>query len=143
MGADRHLNELGTNFWGPSLCPDPRHHQTLCTVRPILMDVQSPIPCSLHGQAYSLATLRKRSFYYIGYQNEKSRTPPFKLTKMFQNQTFSVCFTMGSGYGLVSRNCASLDATISLATEGPLHGQAHSLGRTAVSYTHLTLPTKA
>ena len=49
---------------------------------------------------------------------------------MFENQTFSVRFTKGSGCGLGSRNCGNLDATNNLATEGPLHGQAHSLGRT-------------
>ena len=32
----------------------PNVQRDLCTVRPILMDVQSPIPCSLHGQAYTL-----------------------------------------------------------------------------------------
>ena len=49
---------------------------------------------------------------------------------MIENQTFSVRFPKGSGCGLVSRNCGSLDATISLAKEGPLHGQANPLGRT-------------
>ena len=75
----------------------------LCTVRPILMDAQSPIPCSLHGQANSLATLRKRSFYYIGYQKEKSRTPPFKSSERLEMGTFSIRFAMGLGRGLTSR----------------------------------------
>ena len=65
LGGNRHVNELGTNFWRPPLCRlgqcrqkkamhlYPNVQRDLCTVRPILMDVQSPIPCSLHGQAYS------------------------------------------------------------------------------------------
>jgi hypothetical protein len=79
------------------------------TEGPLLGQAHTPTLCTV-------ATLRKRSFYYIGYQKEKSRTPPFKWTKMFGNQAFSARFTKGSGCGLVSRNCGSLDATISLAT---------------------------
>ena len=90
----------------------------LCTVGHTPLDVQKAL-CSVRPTSLTLctvATLRKRSFYYIGYQKEKSRTPPFKWTKMFENQTFSARFTKGSGCGLGSRNCGSLDATISLAT---------------------------
>ena len=100
----------------------------LCTVRPILMDVQSPIPCSLHGQAYSHGRTEPDPLFsgrsgldsarspHSGSEAFTIRTPPFKWTKMFENQTFSTRFTKGSGYGLVSRNCGILDVTISLAT---------------------------
>ena len=106
----------------------PNVQRDLCTVRPILMDVQSPIPCSLHGQAYSHGRTEPDPLFsarsglhsarspHSGSEAFTIRTPPFKWTKIFENQTFSTRFTKGSGYGLVSRNCGILDVTISLAT---------------------------
>ena len=35
-------------------------------------------PLGVQRVLCTVATLKKRSFYYIGYQEEKSRTPPFK-----------------------------------------------------------------
>ena len=101
----------------PGRTEGPLHgqaHSPGRTEGPLLGQAHTPTLCTV-------ATLRKRSFHYIGYQKEKSRTPPFKWTKMFGNQAFSARFTKGSGCGLVSRNCGSLDAT----TEGLLHGPAH------------------
>ena len=86
--------------YSPGRTEGPLHGQARSLGRtegPLLGQAHTPTFCTV-------ATLRKRSFYYIGYQKEKSRTPPFKLTEITEKQTFSVRFTKGSGCGLGSRN---------------------------------------